>query len=105
MKKNNVKIINISLSSKKYSLLLENYIDENKNDLIIFSSYNNMKNDFDYPAMYKNVHAVGKKSNDNTKPLDIIYNNNNLLLILKWNEIELFKGNSFISLYIAINHN
>lgn len=55
MKSNDVKYVNISLSSKKKSEELSNWISDNKDTISVYASYNNLTQSFDYPAMYDDV--------------------------------------------------
>lgn len=95
MLKNNVYYVNISLSSKKYSEKLENWILEHPN-VKIYCSYNNQENTFDYPALYEMTIASGSSKKINYKKNDVRYRTN---LILIYNDgLHWFKGNSFLSL-------
>lgn len=94
MLKNNVYYVNISLSSKKYSEKLENWILEHPN-VKIYCSYNNQENTFDYPALYEMTIASGSSKKINYKKNDVRYRTN---LILIYNDgLHWFKGNSFLS--------
>lgn len=102
MKENDVKRINISLSSKYKSYELEEWIKQNK-DIKIYCSYNNYFNSVkDYPAMYDSVVASGSNDKINYKTIDLKYNNNKIILINK-NGIQFFEGNSFLSLYTMLS--
>lgn len=68
MLKNNVYYVNISLSSKKYSEKLENWILEHPN-VKIYCSYNNQENTFDYPALYEMTIASGSSKKINYKKM------------------------------------
>lgn len=99
MKKNDVRIVNVSLSSSSYSEELENYILENSDELQIYASYNNVLQSFDYPAMYEGVKGVGKETRIEYKDGDISYKKNCVIVL---NKIEIFYGNSFLSLIEAL---
>lgn len=61
MKKEGIKVINISMSSDIYSAEFEQYILGNQKQMQIYASYSNVTESLDYPAMYKGVIGVGKK--------------------------------------------
>ena len=99
MEQNGVGIICISLSSHSY---YEEFQSKLRNtNAIIYASYNNKRNTYDYPAMYENVIGVGTyNSIVNIKESDIIYKSNKILFFK--NGIKYYKGNSFLALYEAI---
>lgn len=99
MKSNNIKTINISLSSKKYSSEIESWIKANP-QIKVYASYNNLINTFDYPAMYDKVIGVGKKVGIEYKDIDKVYYTNRIIVIP--NISEVFEGNSYLSLYEMI---
>ncbi len=96
MKKNHIKYVNISLSSNKYDKDLDDWISENKNDVIVFASYNNIANSFDYPAMYEDVIGSGIDSNIVKKDNDVLYSSNNI--IINYNFNKNYQGNSYLSM-------
>lgn len=51
--------VDISLSSRKYSKEIDEWIKKNKDKLIVYASYKNQKELSDYPAMYKYVRGSG----------------------------------------------
>lgn len=102
MKDNNIKTINISLSSKKYSSEIESWIKANP-QIKVYASYNNLINSFDYPAMYEKVIGVGKKVDIEYKNIDKVYYNNRIIIIPNFSEV--FEGNSYLSLYQMIKSN
>lgn len=101
-KKNNVRTVNMSLSSTLYSPELDQYLQLNKDNFDFFASYNNRKSSFDYPAMYEPVVGVGVDDVVVKKEKDVLYHTNEI--ILPSNDFQSFKGNSFLSLYQAIKH-
>lgn len=102
MKDKNVDIINISLSSKKYSSEIENWIKSNP-EITVYASYNNLANTFDYPAMYEETIGVGKRNwNISYKEKDKIYFNNKIIILP--NLFKIYEGNSYLSLYEILNN-
>lgn len=99
LKEKNIKIINISLSSKVYSVDLEKWIKENP-DIKVFASYNNLINSVDYPAMYENVYGSGKKEEIKYKDIDYTYYTNKVIIFPEI--FKVYEGNSYLSLYNAI---
>ena len=99
MVKNSVKKVNISLSNKKKYLELEKWIDEHKDTIKVFASYNNVHNTNDYPAMFKNVYASGTDSNIDYKSIDFHYRSNRIVMCHGLKRIMLYRGNSFLSVY------
>lgn len=100
MKENNVKIVNISLSSSYYDMDLENWINENST-IKVYASYNNRANSFDYPAMYSAVVGSGKRNPITYKDIDKKYRSYSILVINKTG-IHSYKGNSFLSIISAL---
>lgn len=100
MKENNIKYVNISLSSARYNRQIEEWINNNK-DIIIYSSYNNLEQSADYPSMYDNVIASGIKNRIPKKDIDLIYKSNKIKL--KHNLSKTYQGNSYLSIYSTIN--
>lgn len=95
LKEYGVNRINISLSSKVYSTQLQEWIDNNP-DIIVYASYNNKVNTFDYPAMYENVIASGEKNSKiEFKKNDIKYKSKKIISI---RNKQLYNGNSYLSL-------
>ena len=101
MKKNDVKYVNISLSSKKKCKKIQKWINNNK-EVKVYCCYNNKLNSIDYPAMCKNVIASGSLSKVKYKECDKKYRSQEIIL-LSWKKIEKFKGNSFLSLETILN--
>lgn len=99
MVENSVKKVNISLSNKKKHLELEKWIDEHKNTIKVFASYNNVHNTNDYPAMFKNVYASGTDNNIDYKSIDFHYRSNRIVMCHSLKRIMLYQGNSFLSVY------
>lgn len=98
MKEKGIRIVNISLSSTRFSNELESYINEFvEGGGIIYASYNNKKSTFDYPAQYTNVVGVGTKSVVKSKHIDSIYSTSRIFLNGK-----IYLGNSYLSLTEAI---
>ncbi len=101
MKENGVQRVNISLSSKYKNDELENWIEENS-DITVYCCYNNKLNSFaDYPSMYSGVVASGSDKNIEYKDIDVHYNSNKVV-VLSESGLELFEGNSFLSLYTML---
>ena len=102
MKDNNINIVNISLSSKKYSSEIESWIKANP-EIKVYASYNNLANTFDYPAMYEDTIGVGKRnSNISYKKTDKVYFNNRIIILP--NIFKVYEGNSYLSLYEILNN-
>ena len=99
MKNNDVKKINLSISSKKYSADIQKWINDNT-DIEIYASYNNLINSKDYPAMYENVYGCGKKVDIKFKDSDYIYSSNKIIIFP--NIFQTYKGNSYLSIYNTI---
>jgi len=99
MKKNDVTVINISLSSKKYSSEVQAWINNNP-EIKVYASYNNLVNSIDYPAMYNNVIGCGKREKIQYKDIDHIYSNNKTIIFPDFASV--YEGNSYLSLYDAI---
>lgn len=97
-----IKRINISMSTSHYSEEFEKYLLNLPIDVEVFASYSNFDRTNDYPAMYKKVVGVGKKSVIPFKKEDITYNSSKIILIS--NDLKLYNGNSYLSLYEAIAH-
>lgn len=101
LKGNGVKKINISLSSKNKSELVEKWINDNP-EILIFCSYNNQINSYDYPAMFDRVIASGSNSKIKYKENDKHYCSNKLLIINKG--IHFYNGNSYLSLETLLEY-
>lgn len=101
MKANGVKYINISLSSKKKSQALEDWISENKNAVTIYASYNNLEQTFDYPAMYDDVIGSGSNKTFMNPEKDRCYISNKILM--GFDLKNCYNGNSYLSLYSLIS--
>ena len=100
MLKNEVKFVCISLSSKYYSEDLQSWILENKDQITVYASYNNVINDLDYPAKYEGVIGIGSSLKIKKKKEDIIYKNSKIILIS--NGFYYFNGNSFLAPYTML---
>ena len=95
MNNNGIKLINISLSTKKYDEDLNTWLDENP-DVTVFCSYSNQDNTYDYPAMYTKVIASGTSNNILYKEKDVRYHSN---LIIVWNKgFHFYNGDYFLSI-------
>jgi glutamate dehydrogenase/leucine dehydrogenase len=92
---NNIKKVNVSLSSKEYNQELNDWISTHKDVIQIYASYNNLINSYDYPAMYNNVIASGSNNNVEYKAIDINYKKSKIFYIPN---IKLYNGNFFLSL-------
>ncbi|BCJ93542.1 hypothetical protein acsn021_11110 [Anaerocolumna cellulosilytica] len=102
MVNNNIKKVNISLSSKIYSLEVQEWIKENKDKITIFCSYNNRLNSSDYPAMYENVIASGFNGQISYKSIDKKYGGNKILLL---SDFSYYEGTSYLSLITLVRYN
>ncbi len=100
MIENSVSKVNLSLSSKIYSEQLNQWINDHKDDIEIYASYNNNINSYDYPAMYSNVVASGKKSPIKFKDIDYSYASSNIIYI--GSGVKLYEGNSYLSVLTLI---
>ncbi|WOO35743.1 hypothetical protein R2R35_18355 [Anaerocolumna sp. AGMB13020] len=100
MIENSVSKVNLSLSSKIYSEQLNQWINDHKDDIEIYASYNNNINSYDYPAMYSNVVASGKKSTIKFKDIDYSYASSNIIYI--GTGVKLYEGNSYLSVLTLI---
>ena len=97
LKKQGVKKINISLSSKVMDEKIQNWIQDNNNFIQVYASYNNRLNTLsDYPAMYKNVIGSGFDERIKYKDCDRKYKSNKLIVISS--SISFRTGNSYLSL-------
>lgn len=83
-----IKKVNLSISTKLYSKELENWIKEHNKSIQLYSSYNNLLNSRDYPAMYDYVIASGNNSQINYKKIDIKYETNKIVLDKKKYEVK-----------------
>ena len=101
MKQNKVKRINISLSSKKKSNDVEEWILKNS-DIIVFCSYNNQINTYDYPAMLDGTISSGVNDGINYKENDVKYKSNRIIIIN--NGIKYYEGNSFLSIKTMLDY-
>ena len=88
------------MSSNKFSEELQDWINKNK-EFQIYSSYNNIENSFDFPAMYENVISSGTSKEIMHKESDVFYKSNKL--IIKFNISKAYKGNSYLSLVTLLN--
>lgn len=100
MKKRGVKNVSISLSSRFYSAELDNWLNDNRNDITVYASYNNLSNSLDYPAMYKRVIGVGANLK-NMKQGDWSFKSRKMIVYSK-RGISYFNGNSFLAPYVMI---
>lgn len=101
MKEHNIKRVNISLSSKRKSNELQEWIKDNE-EVQIYCSYNNKDNTYDYPAMLAGVTASGANKYIEYKPNDCKYNSNRIVIFNKG--IHLFYGNSYLSMETLLTH-
>lgn len=99
MKKQGVKKVNLSYSSKRYSRELEMWINNNVDNISIYASYNNLMNTNDYPAMYKNVIGSGYIDKVSYGNKDVCYTSNDILVVLKG---KIYRGTSYLSLYTML---
>lgn len=100
MKKNGVRYVSISLSSKFYSDEVQSWISKNKNDIVIYASYNNELNTLDYPAKYNDVIGVGSSPKIEKKKCDVIMKSSKIVLIS--NKLKFYYGNSFLTPYVML---
>lgn len=101
MLKNGVNRVSISLSSKKYSKELSDWV-KTHNELTIYSSYNNKLNTVaDYPAMYEGIIGIGSDGRIPFKDSDIKYRTSKMLLI-KNGRFKSYYGNSFLTPYTML---
>lgn len=70
----------------------------NSDRMKIYVSYNNLKNSFDYPAMFPGTIGVGTTG---TKDTDRIFVSNRIIIWGK-NGISEYEGNSFLTPYVMI---
>lgn len=101
MKAQGIKRINISLSSKKKSKNLVEWI-ANNSDVKIFCSYNNKINTYDYPAMIDGTISSGFNKKNNYKKSDIIYKSNHIIVFN--NRFYYYQGNSYLSIITMLNY-
>lgn len=97
---NNVKKVNISLSTAIFSADLRDWIKENHEEIKIYASYNNKLNTCDYPAMYEYVIGSGSNDKINFKDIDRKYINN--AVILSNHLGEKYVGNSYLSILTLV---
>ena len=100
MKDNDIKYVNISLSTARYNPQLDEWISNNK-DINIYSSYSNLEQSADYPSMYDNVIASGIENNIPKKTIDLIYKSNKIKF--RHSLLKTHQGNSYLSVYSTIN--
>ena len=98
--KNGVRYVSISLSSKFYSDEVQSWISKNKNDIVIYASYNNELNTLDYPAKYNDVIGVGSSPKIEKKKCDVIMKSSKIVLIS--NKLKFYYGNSFLTPYVML---
>ena len=98
---NSVEKVNISLSTKTMNNELKSWIKDH-NEILIYASYNNRINSYDYPAMYPKVYASGTDSRINYKDIDIKYKNNNIIILP--NVFKIYHGNSYLSIISMLNN-
>lgn len=100
MENENIKYVNLSLSTKKREETLQEWL--NNTELKVYSSYNNLLNSLDYPSMYENVIASGcDNSKIKYKDMDVCYANNKV--IVNYNIFRTYEGNSYLSLVTLLN--
>lgn len=95
MSSNSVQKVNLSLSSKSFSIELSEWI-RSHNNIKVYASYNNVINTNDYPAKYDFVYAFGYDNRINYKNIDIQYNSSKIILLSK--RIKLYEGTSYLSI-------
>lgn len=100
MEEKKVDCICISLSGKVYSSEIETWIEEHKDNIKIYASYNNKKNTFDYPATYKNVVGVGVKGSFTPKSGDVEYMTSHIIVFSEG--FRYYYGNSFLTPYTML---
>ncbi|CDE42591.1 putative uncharacterized protein [Clostridium sp. CAG:411] len=100
MKDRKVKFVSISLSSKFYSEELQEWINANKNKVIVYASYNNELNTLDYPAGYKGVIGIGSSKKIKRKSNDVIFRTNRIVAF--FNGIRYYEGNSYLTPYVML---
>lgn len=93
--------VNLSLSSKIYSDELDKWIVAHAKIIEIFASYNNNVNSYDFPAMYTNVIASGKKTLIAFKKNDYSYKSSKIIAIKRF-KFEFYEGNSYLSILTMI---
>ncbi len=101
MKDNGIKRVNISMSSKKKSQDLVEWISNNS-DIKIFCSYNNIVNTYDYPAMIDGTISSGSNVEVNYKVSDVVYKSNDVIVLN--NGVHYYKGNSYLSIMTMLNY-
>lgn len=100
LKSKNVTFINISLSSKKLSRKLENWLKNNP-EIKVFSSYNNNIQSADYPSMYNTVTGSGVNGIVMDDAKDKIYRTNRIFLP---KELTVYHGNSYLSILTMLEY-
>lgn len=98
MKTNNVKNVNLSLSTSVYNKRLSDWIKDNKDYITIYASYSNKVNSLDYPAMYNFVVGSDYEKAITHKNIDYIYKTNVVII-----DSEKFVGNSYLSIISMLN--
>ena len=73
---------------------MEEWIALHRNQIQVYASYNNLKNSYDYPAMYSHVIGSGSE-NIEYKECDKKYRGNVVVFLPK---MKVYSGNSFLSL-------
>lgn len=101
MKQVGVERINISLSSKRRNINIEEWILANP-EITVFCSYNNKINTFDFPAKYFGTVSSGANNNMDYKENDVKYRSNRIIVINK--RVRYYKGNSFLSITTMLNY-
>lgn len=101
MLENSVTRVNISLSSKTYSMELAEWIS-NHDEIMVFASYNNRMNTNDFPAMYEGVYGSGSNSKVTYKSIDIQYSNNRIMICSA--PLGLYNGNSYLSILSMLQY-
>ena len=97
---NNIRRVNISLSSIIYENSLNEWIQEHPN-ISVYCCYNNLLNSVaDYPAMYDNVIASGSDKRISYKECDKHYRSNRIIVLSS--KLHKCEGNSFLSLYTLL---
>lgn len=97
-----VDCVTISLSGKRYSEELEEWITRHCDDIKVYASYNNLLNTFDYPAQYDKVIGVGTNELLNGKDMDVLYRTHEIIVLS--GGIKIYSGNSYLAPYTMLKN-